>query len=268
MFENLREKEQDRENAKKLLEAKIEDKFQFAISKNKMTHTDFLNMAEKTLAEKFIKEKHISHFLFFGGNGEDSERNILLFYPEKFSQEMVEKNFCKIVCALSIQLPKEVHYEHKIYLGGILKLGIKREKIGDILVRENGADIIVIQEIAEFLKQHLVELTRFQKADCEIISIDEVEHKEKQFEHFSIIVSSMRLDNFVSELARCSRTKAGEILKEQRVLINDAIETKFSRKVNIGDRITIRGKGKFVVQEMEHKTKSEKQVIGVNKFIS
>ena len=30
-------------------------------------------------------------------------------------------------------------------------LGIKREMIGDILVRENGADIVIIKEMGEFL---------------------------------------------------------------------------------------------------------------------
>ena len=66
----------------------------------------------------------------------------------------------------------------------------------------------------------------------------------------SIIVTSMRLDNFVSELARCSRSRADEILNEQRVFVNYEPETKFSKKINVGVIITIRGKGKFVVEEI------------------
>lgn len=266
MSENIRE-EQERANAKKLLEAKIEDKYQFARAKNKITNTDFLNSMEKSIAEKFLREKGMKNYSFFGGNGEDSERNILLFYPEKFSHEMLEKNWDKIVSGIRIQLPKEQNYEHRIYLSGILKLGVKREKVGDILVREDGADIIVLNEVAEFLKNNLKELTRFKSANCDIISIKEVKKQAKEFEDLSIIVSSMRLDNFVAELAKCSRTRATEMLNEQRILVNYEIESKFSRKINVGDTITIRGKGKFVVGEMERTTKAEKLVIKMKKYV-
>lgn len=266
MFKDNRE-EQERINARKLLEAKIEDRYEFAVSKNKITHTDFLNMAEKMAVQKFLKEKSIQNYLFFGGNGEESERNILLFYPEKFSKQMVEKNFSKIISAIRITLPKQLHYEHKMYLSAIVKLGVKREKVGDIFVRENSTDIIVLNEMAMFLKNNLQQLTRFQKANCDIIDIQDVEPFKKQFENLEIIVSSMRLDNFVSELARCSRTKSCEILDGQRVFVNYEMETKGAKKIQIGDTITIRGKGKFIVEEMKHKTKTEKYVINLKKFI-
>ena len=265
MFKDCREEVKQAEE-QKMLEARVEDKFQFAISKNKITHTDFLNRTQIAHVKQVLKEKSIRSYLFFGGNAENSERQILVFYPNKFSEEMVEKNFSKIVCGLHIRLPKDVQYEHRVYLSGIMKLGIKREKVGDILVRENGADIIILAEIADFLKMNLMELTRFKKATCEIIDINDVEKQERQFEDLSIIVSSMRLDNFVSELAKCSRTKAEEMLKEQRVFVNDQLEMKSSKKINCQDQLTIRGKGKFVVQEIARTTKSEKLVVNLKKF--
>lgn len=265
MFKDCREEVKQVEE-QKMLEARVEDKFQFAISKNKITHTDFLNRTQIAHVKQVLKEKSIRSYLFFGGNAENSERQILVCYPNKFSEEIVEKNFSQIVCGLRIRLPKDVQYEHRIYLSGIMKLGIKREKVGDILVRENGADIIILAEIADFLKMNLMELTRFKKATCEIIDINDVEKQERQFEDLSIIVSSMRLDNFVSELAKCSRTKAEEMLKEQRVFVNDQLEMKSSKKINCQDQLTIRGKGKFVVQEIARTTKSEKLVVNLKKF--
>ncbi len=265
MFKDCRE-EVKQANEQKLLEAKIEDKIEFAISKNKITYTDFLNRTQIANLDRFLKQKSIKSYQFFGGNGENSEKQILLFYPDKFSEEMVHKNLSKIMCGLRIQLPKDLQYEHRIYLSGIMKLGIKREKVGDILVRQNGADIIVLTEIADFLKVNLMELTRFKKAMCEIVDINNVEKQEKKFEEVSIIVSSMRLDNFVSELARCSRTKTEEILKEQKVFVNDVLEMKSSKKINCEDQLTIRGKGKFVVQEIARTTKSEKLVVNLKKF--
>ena len=71
----------------------------------------------------------------------------------------------------------------------------------------------------------------------------------------------MRIDNFVSELAHCSRSKAEEILISERVMINYEIVTKNSKSVKTGDIITIRGFGRFVVKEISGKTKSNKDVV-------
>lgn len=155
MFKNFGENEQERANSRGILEAKILDKYKFAVSKNKITNTDFLNSAEKSFAEKILKQNKIQNYVFFGGNGEDSDRNVLIFYPEKFDISMVQKNYSKILSCIKIIAPKNVEYEHRMVLSGIMKLGLKREKIGDILVRENGADIIVLSEVAEFLQSNL-----------------------------------------------------------------------------------------------------------------
>lgn len=165
MFKNFGENEKERADARKLLEAKILDKYKFAVSKNKITNTDFLNSADKVVAEKLLKENRIQNYIFFGGNGENSERNVLAFYPEKFDLKMVEKNYGKILECIRIIQPKKVEYKHRTILSGIMKLGIKREKIGDILVRENGADIIVLSEVAEFLKSNLRRTYEIQKRE-------------------------------------------------------------------------------------------------------
>ena len=68
-------------------------------------------------------------------------------------------------------------------------------------------------------------------------------------------------------MARCSRTKAVEIINQQRVFVNYRLETKFSKKINSEDVINIRGKGKFIVKEIDHKTRSEKYVVNIKKFV-
>lgn len=265
MVKDFRE-EAKQANDRKLLEAKIKDQYQFAITKNKITNTDFLNQSEKLVAEKFLREKAVKNYLFFGGNGENSERQILLFYPEKFTAEMVAKNYEKIVSGIRIVLPKGICYEHRIYLSGVMKLGIKREKMGDIVIKENGAEIIILNEVADFLESNLPDLTRFKSAQIEKVSIFEVEPKIQEFEEISILVSSMRLDNFVSELAKTSRTKAIELINGQRVFVNYNMEMKASKRISQDDVITIRGKGKFVVFGLQRQTKNGKFVIEVRKY--
>ena len=53
--------------------------------------------------------------------------------------EIVEENYTNILDIIRIELPNNVVYEHREYLSGIMKLGLKREKFGDIIVTEYGA---------------------------------------------------------------------------------------------------------------------------------
>ena len=83
---------------------------------------------------------------------------------------------------IRIKLPNDLKgkYEHRNYLGALIKLGIKREKIGDILVRDDGADIIIKSDIAEYTKNDLKTLTRFQKSNIEIENIENLIYIEKK----------------------------------------------------------------------------------------
>ena len=256
---------QDKIEENKLLIAKVVDKFEFSKTKNKITYTDFLNMAEISVAKKYLKENKINNFVFYGGR-EEADRNILLFYPEKISLEMLEKNYEKILEVIRIKLPNGIEYEHRDFLSGIMKLGIKREKFGDIVVTDFGADIISLSEVSQYLVDGLKNLTRFKKSEIKVENIKELKVVENEFEDIKIIISSIRLDNFVSELARCSRTNAQEIIKEGRVFINQINEYKDDKKVNINDIITIRGKGKFIFSGIEKETKSGRLLINMKKY--
>lgn len=264
MFERAREKYKDDTN--KILIAKAINKYEFAKSRNKITYTDFLNITEISLLKKIFSEEHVANYIVFGGN-DNTERNLMIFYPEKFSIDMIEKNYDKIFKVIRINNSNDHKMEHREYLSGIMKLGIRREKIGDILVFEDGADIIMLNDIAEIIKNDLMLLTRFKKSNINILdSINEIRNNEIKYEDLMIIVSSIRLDSFVAEIVNCSRTKAEEIIKEGRVFINSINELKSSKKLNINDIITVRGKGKYIFSEIDKETRSGRQRILLKKY--
>jgi RNA-binding protein YlmH len=223
-------------------------------------------MADRAEVQKFLNEQKVKNYFFEGGK-ENADRSILVFYPEKLTEEMARKNISNILEVIRIKLPKELKYEHREYLSGIMKLGLKREKFGDIIVNDSGADIVALKDVSEYLKNGLQDLTRFRKSKIEIVSIFELKNIETKFEEMSIIVSSLRLDNFVSELARCSRTRAEEIILEQRVFVNSIMVEKASKKINEGDIITIRGKGKFIFSELQRETRNDRLVLNIKKYI-
>ena len=257
-----------KEKDEKMLLAQVLDKVEMVEKKNKIEHTDFLDMAQSELVQKFINKINIENYICYGGF-EEAERKMFVIYPEKFNTEVVAKNLSNIIEIIRIQLPDDLKgkYSHRDYLGAVMKLGIEREKVGDIIVDNDGADIIVEKEITKFLLQNLGSLTRFSKSTITVQKIEDLRKVEIHKEELEIIVSSLRLDNVISELARGSRNKALEIINTERVFVNFQCETKKTKQIKAGDMITIRGKGRFYIKELVGQTKSGRTIIKVEKFV-
>ena len=256
-------KEDDR-----LLIAKVFDKIEITEKRNKITNTDFLDLHQKNIVQKLLNTIQYENYLFFGGD-ENSERTVLIIYPTKFNKEIVEKNYNNIMQIIEIILPNDLQgkYSHRDYLGGLMKLGIKREKIGDIIVFNEGANIIVLNEIVKFVKDNISSLTRFSKANRQTKEIQELYKQEIKKIEEEIVVSSLRLDNVVSELAKMSRTKAEEIISSGRVFLNFENITKLSKLIKPEDILTIRGKGRFKIKEILGNTKKGKIIVLIEKFV-
>lgn len=252
----------------KMCLAQIIDKIEMSKTRGKIECTDFLDMYQVSLAESFLKKNQIQNYKLYGGYP-DSERKILIAYPENYTEEMIAKNYSKFLKVVKIELTEEDKgkFTHRNYLGGIVKLGLKREKVGDIVVAEDGADIIVVSEFAEILKKELPTLTRFENTTITINEITEIRKKEIKIENIEIIVPSLRMDNIVSDLARTSRSKAAQIIAQERVFINGQNETKVSKQIKLGDIITIRGKGRFIIKEFKGTTRSGRTVILIEKYV-
>ena len=251
----------------KLIIAKLEDKISISKTRNKMVNTEFLTIYQREIIQKELIKNKVRNYIFFGGY-EEAEGQILIIYPEKFDIDMVNKNLENIIKAIKITLPKELKgkYTHRDYLGAVMKTGLNRNRIGDIIVFEDTAYIIVLNENAEYIKDFLKDIIRFSKANIEIINYQEIEVKKPEFEEIKITVSSMRLDNIVSEIAKISRGKAEELLLDEKVFVNSKIETKSSKNIKERDILAIRGKGKYVIDEIIGSNKKGKNIIIVKKY--
>jgi len=252
----------------KLLISKIVDKVKFCETKNKIQTTDFLDQMEQKTVENFLKAQKITNYFYTGGF-EEAERKMLTIYPKKLKDIISNINLNEYITIIRITLPNDIkgEYSHRNYLGGLMKLGIAREKVGDILVDDNGADILIMPEMLKFLLTNISSLTRFSKSKIEQITLEELRKPEIQTQIIKVTVSSMRLDNIVSELAKCSRGKANEILQQERVLVNYEIVQKSSKEIKENDIITIRGKGRFAIKEIIGNTRKGRMFLEIEKFI-
>lgn len=251
----------------KLIISKLFDKIEALEKTNKIQITDFLTPVESHLLNKVLNNINFNLYKIYGGV-DSSERNLIILFPSKMEEIIKQENFDynSICSCVRISNIDEI-LEHKNILGGLIKLGIKREKIGDIVVHENYVDIIVCKEIAKFLVLNLNQLTRFRGACVEVVDIKSIESKKQEFKDFTVMVSSLRLDNIVSELAKTSRSKAVEIIGQERVFVNYENESKSTKLVKANDVITIRGKGKFIVEEVVGNTRSGRFIVKVKKYV-
>ena len=267
----------------KLIIAKLNDKIKSCKKNNKVVYTAFLSSYKRDIIQKELNRLKESNYLFYGGY-DDAEYKVLILYPDKISTAfeefskgirkdygltIAEKSVDNIIKIIRITLPKELtgQYEHRNYLSAVMRFGLTRERIGDIIVHSDGADIIVLKENSEYLRDSLKELTRFRKSEIKIITIKELRKKEKKFQEIKISVSSNRLDNYVSEITKCSRNRTDEILREERVKLNSKIETKLSKEIKIKDEIVIRGYGRYIVDSFLSFNKKGKNIVIIKKYI-
>ncbi len=252
----------------KLILAKLQDKIKYCKSRNKIVNTEFLNLHQKNIIQSKLNELKIKNYIFHGGFDE-AESKLLILYPDKLNEEIVLKSINEIINAIKITLPNELigKYEHRDYLSSIMRLGLERQRIGDIIVYKDEAYIIVLKENAEYIKNSLQELTRFKKSKIEIIDINEIKSKTPELIPMEIHVSSNRLDSIVSEIARTSRNKADELIQNEKVQINCQIEYKSSKQVNIGDIIIVRGSGKYILDDIKENPKTKRLIITLKKYV-
>lgn len=254
----------------RILVSRLFDKIEMCKKTNKVVNSDFLDPAERKILQNVINIIKLENYVFFGGVN-DFQRAMLIIYPEKL--EDVFKNltfdYNTIMVAVRITLPQDLQetFEHRTYLGGMIKLGIKREKIGDIITYKQGADIIISTEILKFILANLSQLTRFGKCKIEQIKLENIHENVQEYKNMQVIVSSMRLDNIIAELVATSRNKASELISAERVFINYENETKQTKLIKENDVVSIRGKGKFKIGNVTGNTRSGRIVLHVEQFV-
>ena len=255
----------------RLLVSKLLDRIEFAWKRNSVEHTDFLDMRQKQLLEKLLRDIKFTRYIVSGAY-KTAERTVLIIYPEKLDEVFENQNFDynSIFRAIRIIIPNELKrlYSHRDYLGAVIKIGIKREKVGDIITSKDGADIIVLKEAEKYITEGLKGLTRFSKSEFKSLKIEELNSEEPKTEVLNIIIPSMRVDSIVSEAIRTSRAKATNIIKEERVFVNHELVTKSSRELKEKDLITVRGKGRFKIGKILNETKKGNLVVEIEKSIN
>lgn len=244
-----------------ILSAKICDLISLSEKRCCPCFSEFLNLHEIHVAVKTADSNAFSRFVLFGGY-EQAERKIFAALPDYIEPED-SQNYFPIV-PLTFEYKKEYSLSHRDFLGSLMALGIKRSCVGDIVVEEGKAVAFVKEEMADYIITNIDKVGRvgvkIQKkipADIQLV---------KKFEDISITVSSMRLDCIVSALAGVSREKSSLLVLSGNVFINSSEVSKQDFAVKNGDTITVRKKGKFIIDSINGNTKKGRIKISIKKY--
>ncbi|MBF2020885.1 MAG: photosystem II S4 domain protein [Hydrococcus sp. C42_A2020_068] len=155
---------------------------------------------------------------------------------------------------------------HRDFLGAILGTGIVRDKVGDIIVLgERGAQVLVVPEIAEFLETSLVQV-RSVPVKTQRIDLSELKVCPPQKKEITTVEASMRLDAIASAGFGMSRSKMADAIAAGEVRVNWKEVTQASYTVKMGDLISVRGKGRLQVNEVDL-TKKQRYRVQLTRFI-
>ena len=145
-----------------------------------------------------------------------------------------------------------------------MSLGIKRELMGDLIVKDSICYGIIKEELLELLKEK-IELVG--KIPVKIQEIGELKIPDNEFKERVEILASLRLDVLVSEIIEKSRTEAIKYLEAGEVFLNYEVEKKNSKLISEGDTLTIRKKGKFIIEKILEETKKGKIKVSIKQYI-
>ena len=249
----------------RLLLAKVLDRAEQASARNIPSATDFLSPQQQMQALDLLRLAGFSEtgYVLLGGY-DGAERRLILFLPDWLEGEDATEQ-SPIRCLRAVFRPEE-KLSHRDFLGSLMGMGIVREKIGDILVGPESADLLVLDTVAEFLRQSWDSAGRAKLTVTEIdpshIHIPEVKCQE-----IRDTVSSLRLDSVASTGFRMARGKAAELISGGRVQVNWRECTKPDKLLAAGDTVSARGFGKFVLSEVGGMTRKGRISIAVKRYV-
>ena len=254
-----------RDGEERLLLARVLDKLELARDRGVPSHTGFLSPHERAVVEGLIRAEGWPRHLFFGGFA-DAERTVCAFLPDWLEEEdwLAGQEYNPIRALRCTWTGGSL--THRDFLGSILGLGLDREKVGDLLVGDGVCDVLVLEEVADFLLLHLEQAGRVH-LKVSAISLEMVSPPPVQVRTIRDTVSSLRLDAVASSGFSISRGKAADLISSGKVQLNHQECLKPDRPVNEGDTLSCRGFGKCVVKEVGGPSKKGRIMIVLERYV-
>ena len=186
-------------------------------------------------------------------------------YPDYFEPEFSDLE-------LSLQ---EIIYPNKFeklthskILGTVLnQLGIDRKLFGDILIKEERAQIIINRQFLSLFQDGIKKIARL-PVNLEERDFSEKLEKVENYQEIEICISSCRLDVLIAGVFKLSRNQANQLIVKQAVQVNYHLVEKLDYLLQIGDLISVRKYGRLKLVRDNGQTKKDKKKLTVQLLVS
>lgn len=239
------------QNDDTLLEKRFSELSSRSISRSCYTYTDFLTMAEQDI---LLRLKAAPEPNLIGGYPL-AERKIACFgNMEICGYEEVPPIVCIKAQPLSQKFADTI--SHRDVLGSIMSESIRRDVIGDIIIHENCAFIFCIDKIADYI---ITEFNKIKHTDIKCSIIDSLPDLNISLPEISeIVISSERIDAVVAAVYKLSRGESQKLFEQKKVFVNNRVCENLTYNLNLNDRVSVRGYGKFIYEGIARETKKGK----------
>lgn len=197
----------------------------------------FLDEFQQKVCRDGLKKSGLAS-RFFGGY-EDAERNYLGVCP--WEDGLADDKF-PIAC-VGVSFRPQDELSHRDFLGSLMGLSLKRETVGDILVEEGLARVYLSSAVKEAVLSQLTKVGRAGVA-CEELPLGGT--GRRRYREMAGSVSSLRLDCLVAFLGGSSRSQASRLISGGLVAVDGRTALDQAREVRPGEKLSIRGTGKFL----------------------
>ncbi|KAF5814834.1 putative nucleotide-binding alpha-beta plait domain superfamily, photosystem II S4 [Helianthus annuus] len=229
--------------------------------RREVLHTDFLTPPVLKESMMIIEKLADVNTSVQGGYPEAERCRLSVGHPEVLTADP------DIVAALSISGNFGFQpCSHGDFLGAILGTGIVRNKLGDILLQgEKGAHVLVVPELVDFLTMSLDKVGNV-PVTCKKMPLIALEYEPPRTRTFKTVEASMRIDAIASAGFKISRSKLVGLISDGDVRVNWVTVTKNNTTIKSGDMISVSGKGRLKIGEV-NETKKGKFAVELIRFL-
>lgn len=232
---------------------KVIDKANSCLKNYDIKATEFLNPFEVKNAIDILNSESDLKYKVDGGY-ENAERQLIYIFPYYIEEDDVESDLRVIQIEGNFKFKA---ISHRDYLGALLNLGIKREKIGDIIIHENFCQVIVSFDICDFILMNLEKVSN-NNVKLKEISREDIIYSKPKYKDVSFTVTSSRIDCIISGLYNISRQESSKLINNEKVQVNYEKITSCSNEIKAGCLISVRGKGRSQITSIGGLTKKGK----------
>lgn len=243
-----------------LLVAQLRDAVQWVIHRGYPKYLGFFNEQEASAVLSFLQgTAGVSYSLWSGYP--QGERVMLGIFPAEDAPST--EGFP--IEAVSFVYRQQDSLTHRDFLGALMALGIERSTVGDIVVGNGRTTVFLHSNIADYCQSQISKIgavgVRVQAAEPEALCL------APRFEEKSTTIASARLDNVVCAVCNTSRAHAAEWIADGLVALDGLITTKGTKQLSGGCKLSVRGRGKFVIVDLEQQTRKGRLVLQYKKYI-